>query len=156
MSINMILRSPNSFGWPPLVVAAQRGMSTAVMTLLELGAEVDIKEPTSGWTPLMYAVTLGNQVMVGELLAHGACPNEFAKPSDWNPLAAAIIHNQECIMGMLLDAGANPNLIKRRHPNLVETYLGALDQYQAKCVAEEAFRNQKPCCVWVNNAAEYC
>ena len=104
----------------------------------------------------MYAVTSGNQGMVRDLLAHGASPNEFAMPSDWNPLAAAIIHNQESIMAMLLDAGANPSLIKRRHPNLLETYCGALDKYQAKCKAQEASKNKKPCCVWVKNAAEYC
>jgi len=156
MSMSTILKSSSSGGWPLLVVAAQRGMSTALLTLLELGAEVDSKEPSSGWTPLMYAVTSGNQGMVRDLLRHGASPNEFAKPSDWNPLSAAIIHNQESIMAMLIDAGANPNLIKRRHPNLLETYSGALDKYQAKCMAEEASKHQKPCCVWVKNAAEYC
>jgi len=156
MSTSTILRSASSCGWPLLVVAAQRGMSIALQTLLELGAEVDCKEPTSGWTPLMYAVTSGNQGMVRDLLARGASPNEFAMPSDWNPLSAAIIHNQEIIMALLMDAGANPNLIKRRHPNLRETYCGALDKYKAKCTAEEACRCQKPYCVWVKNAAEYC
>merc|ERR1740117_2248590 len=154
--MSTILESASSCGWPLLGVAAQRGMSIALQTLLELGAEVDCKEPTSGWTPLMYAVTAGNQAMVRDLLAHGASPNEFAMPSDWNPLAAAIINNQESIMGMLLDAGANPTLIKRRHPHLLETYLGALQHYHAKRDAEESRRSQKPCCVYVKNAAEYC
>lgn len=156
MSMCSILQTPNSSGWPLLILAAQRGMSAAVLELLELGADVESKEPTSGWTPLMYAVTAGNQAMVRDLLAHGASPNEFAKPSDWNPLAAAIIHNQESIMGMLLDAGASPTLIKRRHPNLLETYSSALQQHQAKREAEESRRTQKPCCVYVKNAAEYC
>jgi len=156
MSMNSIFRTPTSGGWPLLVLAAQQGMLTAVQALLELGADVDSKEPTSGWTALMYAVTAGNQAMVRDLLAHGASPNEFARPSDWNPLAVAIVHNQESIMGMLLDAGALPTLIKKRHPNLLETYAGALQQYQAKCEAEESLRTQKPCCVYVKNAAEYC
>jgi len=156
MSISSILRTPSSSGWPLLILAAQRGMPVAVLALLELGANVDSKELTSGWTALMYAVTAGNQAMVRDLLAHGASPNEFAMPSDWNPLAAAIINNQESIMGMLLDAGANPTLIKRRHPHLLETYLGALQHYHAKRDAEESRRSQKPCCVYVKNAAEYC
>lgn len=157
LSMHSILQTPSSNGWPLLVLAAQRGMSIAVQALLELGADVESKEPTSGWTPLMYAVTAGNQAMVKDLLAHGASPNEFAKPSDWNPLAASIIHNQESIMGMLLDAGANPTLIKRRHPNLIETYSGALQQYQAKREAEECRRIQKPFCVYKRDySAEYC
>merc|ERR1740117_1566737 len=137
MSMSSILQSPTSSGWPLIVFAAQRGMLTAVRALLELCADVDSKEPTSGWTALMYAVTAGNQAMVRDLLAHGASPNEFARPPDWNPLAVAIVHNQESIMGMLLDAGALPTLIKKRHQNLLETYAGALQQYQAKCEAEQ-------------------
>jgi len=156
MSMNSILRTPTSNGWPLLVFAAQRRMLTAVQALLELGADVDSKEPTSGWTALMYAVTAGNQAMVRDLLAHGASPNEFSKPSDWNPLAVAIINNQENIVGMLLCAGALPALIKKRHPNLLETYVGALQQYQTKCEAEKSHRTQKSFCVYVKNAAEYC
>lgn len=156
MSMSSILRTPTSSGWPVLVFAAQRKMTTAVLVLLELGADVESKEPASGWTALMYAVAAGNQAMVRDLLAHGASPNEFAKPSDWNALAVAITHNQEDIMGMLLDAGASPVLIKRRHPSLFETYASALQQYNAK--REAARKGQKPCCVYVKNmknAAEY-
>lgn len=156
MSMSSILRTPTSNGWPMLIFAAQRGMSNAVLELLNCGADVHSKEPASGWTALMYAVAAGNQAMVRDLLAHEASPNEFAKPSDFNPLAVAIMHNQEEIMGMLLDAGASPALIKKRHPNLFETYAGALQQYHAKREAEELRRTQKPCSVYVKNAAEYC
>lgn len=156
MSMTSILRTPTSSGWPVLIFAAQRGMSNAVHALLELGADVESKEPASGWTALMYAVAAGNQAMVRALLAHGASPNEFAKPSDFNPLAVAIMHNQEAVMGMLLDAGASPALIKKRHPHLFETYAGALQEHRAKREAEELRRTQKPCPLYVKNAAEYC
>jgi hypothetical protein len=156
MSMSSILRTPTSSGWPLLIFAAQRGMSNAVLALLELGADVESKEPASGWTALMYAVAAGNQAMVRDLLAHSASPNEFAKPSDFNPLAVAIMHNQESIMGMLLDAGASPALIKKRHPSLFETYAVALQQYRAKREAEESRRTQTPYAVYVKNAAEYC
>jgi hypothetical protein len=156
MSMSSILRTPTSCGWPLLIFAAQRGMSNAVLALLELGADVESKEPASGWTALMYAVAAGNQAMVQDLLAHEASPNEFAKPSDHNALAIAIMHSQDGIMGMLLDAGASPALIKKRHPSLFETYAGALQQYHAKREAEELRRKQKPYSVFVKNAAEYC
>lgn len=156
LSMSSILQTPTSSGWPVLIFAAQRGMSDAVMALLELGADVTSKEPASGWTALSFAVAAGNQAMVQDLLAHDASPNEFAKPSDFNPMVVAIMHNQQTIMGMLLDAGASPALIKKRHPHLVETYAGALQQYRAKCDAEELRKTQKQCSVYVKNAAEYC
>jgi len=156
MSMSSIFRTQTSSGWPLLVFAAQRGLLAAVQAMLKLGADVDSKEPTSGWTALMYAVAAGNQAMVRDLLVHGASPNEFAAPSDWNPLAVAIVNNEECIMGMLLDAGALPTLIKKRHPNLLETYASALQQYRSTCEAEESCKTQKPFCMYVKNAAEYC
>lgn len=151
-----ILRTANAAGWPPLIIASQRGLSAAVKTLLELGADTHCREPTSGWTPLMYAVTAGNERIVRDLLSQGACPNEFAKPHDWNALAAAIVQNQECIMALLLEAGANPNLIKRRHPHLHETYLGALNRYQTHCEAEAVAKSAKPCGVWVRDYDQHC
>lgn len=154
--MSSILQTPTSSGWPVLIFAAQRGMSDAVMALLELGADVTSKEPASGWTALSFAVAAGNQAMVQDLLAHDASPNEFAKPSDFNPMVVAIMHNQQTIMGMLLDAGASPALIKKRHPHLVETYAGALQQYRANRDAEELRKTQKQCSVYVKNAAEYC
>eukprot|EP00418_Pyrodinium_bahamense_P024140 CAMPEP_0179144714 /NCGR_PEP_ID=MMETSP0796-20121207/69748_1 /TAXON_ID=73915 /ORGANISM="Pyrodinium bahamense, Strain pbaha01" /LENGTH=432 /DNA_ID=CAMNT_0020844985 /DNA_START=1 /DNA_END=1297 /DNA_ORIENTATION=- len=123
-----VLGAPDSNGWPPLLIAAQRKQADAVAALLELGAAVDCRDPSSGWTPLMYAVANGNEPVARILLKHGASVNAFAKPSDWNALCVAIMSSRTRFVEMLFDAGADLELIKRRHPTLAETYMAEASQ----------------------------
>jgi len=126
-----LLQAMGPNGCPPVLLAAQHGHTSAVATLLDLGAEPDCQEPASGWTPLMFAVAAGNTSMVQALLAHGASVNKFVMPQDSNALSVAILSNQDEIIGMLLDAGGDLRILKRRHPCLADTYTSALVEHQA-------------------------
>mmetsp|Transcript_102373 Transcript_102373/g.315889 ORF Transcript_102373/g.315889 Transcript_102373/m.315889 type:complete len:471 (+) Transcript_102373:78-1490(+) len=128
-----VVHAADANGWPPLLIAAQRRQADAVAALLELGAAVDCRDPSSGWTPLMYAVANGDEPTVRELLKHGASVNSFAKPSDWNALCVAIMSSRGWFVEMLLEAGADLKLIKRRHPQLAEMYTAEASKCLAWC-----------------------
>jgi len=119
------IQTPCKRGWMPLLMAAQRGQTSAASALLELGAEPDCRDPQGGWTPLMYAVANGDKAMAELLLASGASVNAFAVPSDFNPLCVAIMSSRTDFVTLLLDAGADLGLIRRRHPGLAEVYTAA-------------------------------
>jgi len=114
-------------GWSPLLIATQRRHCDAVETLLQHGAKPDCREPESGWTPLMFAASLGDADIAKMLIDHGAEVNAFASPHDWNPLCAAIQSNNGDIVRMLIDAGADIGIIKRRHPELADTYASEIE-----------------------------
>lgn len=141
--------SPGGRCWPPLITAVQRRDAESVAFLLGAGENPNSKEPSSGWTPLMYAASAGNCDFLRELIQAGADVNFLAQPFDWTALTVAIMANQEEAVGLLLDAGADLCFLRRRHPDLAETYQAAL-----KCDEDRRFacrqQVEKPCC-WVKD-----
>ena len=99
----------NHHDWTPLMKAITNGSLANVTTLLELGANPNIKGGKYEWPPLQAAIR-GNEVeMVRTLLKHGADPNATDKFKQ-SPLhiATHIATGNESLSRLLLDAGASP------------------------------------------------
>lgn len=120
--VSDVLKTTDMSGWAPLLIAVQRKQTVAVGALLELGADVECKEPKIGWTPLMYAAMAGNKAIVQQLLSHGASVNVRVAQRSWSPLCAAIQSGDAAIVNMLMSAGADFQVLKQCHPDLAETY----------------------------------
>lgn len=142
--LDEVFNAPGPNGWPPLVLAVQRGHTAAVEALLELGADHECQDPKSGWTPLMFAVSLGDQATTKVLLSKVEDANKFVAPHDWNPLCVAIHAGRPEMVDTLTDAGADIKLIKRRHPNLAETYASEFEQRKAVGVPRKIVGDEHP------------
>lgn len=66
-------RDPGGRGWTPLFHAIHKRQAGAVHTLLEAGADPNLRLERGG-TPLMYAAAYGDVAIVRDLLEHGADP----------------------------------------------------------------------------------
>jgi len=117
------LQRPGPCGWSPLLIAVQRKQAAAVSALLELGAEVECREPCCGWTPLMYAASSGKVDIVQQLLAHGANVNAVAVKQRWTPLCSAIQSFNQEVVHLLVGAGADVQVIKKAHPAIADIYM---------------------------------
>ena len=132
--------------WTPLMYAAREGAAAAAMALIELGADVNVKDP-EGVTPLLEAILNAHFDLAARLLDKGANPN-LADNAGMSPLYAAIDMNTppwersrpdakittelDCLglMRVLLDHGADVNarvkgrLLSRYHaggaPGMIE------------------------------------
>jgi len=135
VSMQKVLEATGPGGWTPLLVAVQRKQTAAVTALLELGADVECKEPTCGWTPLMYAAQTGKKDLIKQLLARGANVNACSVRHKWSPLCSAIQSGNEEVVHMLLAAGACLQAVKRQHPAIADTYRQDMVQYQGPVAA---------------------
>jgi uncharacterized protein len=96
------VRSMNSNGESPLMMAALRGNLEAAEALLARGAVVHHE----GWTPLHYAATGPEPKLVGLLLQRGA-RIEAMSPNKTTPLMMAARYGDERNVDVLLSAGAS-------------------------------------------------
>lgn len=131
MTMAAVLKEVGPCGWSPLLIAVQRKQAGAVAALLELGAEVESKEPSCGWTPLMYAAASGRKDVVKQLLAKGASVNVHSPKHNWSPLCSAIQSGNEEVVHVLLAAGADLQAVKKQHPAIADIYRQEMAQFQA-------------------------
>eukprot|EP00443_Scrippsiella_acuminata_P112666 CAMPEP_0115648180 /NCGR_PEP_ID=MMETSP0272-20121206/39839_1 /TAXON_ID=71861 /ORGANISM="Scrippsiella trochoidea, Strain CCMP3099" /LENGTH=708 /DNA_ID=CAMNT_0003085783 /DNA_START=672 /DNA_END=2799 /DNA_ORIENTATION=+ len=120
--LGVVLRQPGPCGWAPLLIAVQRKQAAAVAALLELGADVECREPSCGWTPLMYAASSGKVDIVQQLLAHRANVNAVAPKQRWTPLCSAIQAFDREAVRLLVNAGADVQVMRKAHPAVADTY----------------------------------
>jgi ankyrin repeat protein len=90
-----------------LLKAAEKGDSTAVSTLLDKGAVINIRD-RDGHTPLWLAATTGRTESVRILLEHKADPNTRGQDG-WTPLMWAVQQGHADVVKLLLEHGANVN-----------------------------------------------
>jgi hypothetical protein len=150
-TLESLLCETNSDGCSPLLLAARKRETSALVGLLVLKADANCEDPQTGWSPLMHAVVHGDVVAVKALVAAGADLDRFSKDG-WNPLSTAVQHSRDEIADVLLDAGASMDIIKRRHGFAHEQYLEAQKIYHAR---RQAMVPGVPYAFYVHNASEY-
>lgn len=104
--------------WNPLCIASLKGNAKIVDILLESGAKVDCKSPTSKM-PIHLASMKGHSEVILRLLSAGAQPNAFCSSrhcalhaSQISPLLLASEGGHTNAVKVLLGAGADPNLVQ--------------------------------------------
>ncbi|NYE60194.1 hypothetical protein FHW58_001346 [Duganella sp. 1224] len=101
--IDLEARAPN--GNTALMMAAFRQNKTAVLALLQRGAQVNQK----GWTALHYAAAAGS-VEIATILLDRYAYIDAETPSGMTPLMIAAREGQEDVVRLLLDQGADATL----------------------------------------------
>jgi hypothetical protein len=91
-----------------LLDAAERGDARSAVNALNLGADVDVRDP-NGFSPLMFAALLGHREVAALLVSAGADVNARFETGA-TPLMAAAIRGELEIVRILVDAGADPSL----------------------------------------------
>ena len=92
--------------------AAQRGNLEEIRTLLEQGADINIRLGVDQWTPLMTASREGRLEAVELLLAEGADPNIRDARFNKNAYHWALQYGHRDIARLLLENGASRELKK--------------------------------------------
>ena len=93
-------------GSTPLIIAAQQGHTTMVMTLIRAGADANKAETDFGRTPLWVAAWKGHTAIVSKLLQHGA-DKSIPQNSRWQnktPLEVAQHHGHAAVVALLARA----------------------------------------------------
>lgn len=91
-----------------LLDAAERGDARSAVNALNLGADVNVRNP-NGFSPLMFAALLGHRGVAALLVSAGADVNARFETGA-TPLMAAAIRGELEIVRVLVDAGADPSL----------------------------------------------
>jgi len=91
-----------------MLTAAFEGLTTNVIELLVIGADINAKGKYSGWTPLMLAAKNGDIELVDFLLTHGADINDKSSVRYRNAIMEAVRNRKVETVKALLDA--NPDL----------------------------------------------
>lgn len=89
----------------PLSLSARNGHEAIVKLLLEIGADLELKD-TDGQTALMHAARNGHESIIRLLLMNGA-DLEPAEDIGWTALMHASRNGHEVIVKLLLDIGAD-------------------------------------------------
>jgi len=123
LDINAQATGGGAEGWTPLMFAAINGKMSAFETLLDAGADINIKNTegktvweisnSRGATVLHYAARDGKLEIVKLLIKKGANINAQATSGSikgWTPIMLAIYNKQISIFETLLDASADINL----------------------------------------------
>jgi ankyrin repeat protein len=110
----------NAHGETPLMMAALRGQTDMVRTLLDRGAQVN----RSGWTPLHYAASGGDPALVALLLDRGAAIDALS-PNGTTPLMMAARYGAIDSADLLLRRGANARLRNQRGMDAADFAAGA-------------------------------
>lgn len=95
----------NTSGESPLMLAAIRGQTEVVATLIKKGADVN----KTGWAPLHYAASKGHLAIMDMLLENHAYI-DAESPNGTTPLMMAAQYGTTPAVKLLLDAGADPLL----------------------------------------------
>ena len=91
-----------------LLDAARTGDSAALLSLIDQGAPVDLRDG-AGNSPLMLAAYHGHAELVRELAARGA-DVDLANDRGQSPLAGVAFKGFADVAEVLLEAGADPDL----------------------------------------------
>ena len=102
------LVSAAAWGDPPLVEAARRGDTDAVISLLDRGADVNAAQG-DGMTALHWAAKRGSLEMAEVLLSSGARVDEVTRIGQHSPLHLASSGGHAPVVRRLLEAGADAN-----------------------------------------------
>jgi ankyrin repeat protein len=97
----------NPAGLTPLCIAIQHGKTAAASTLIQAGANVNVKVGTAQYTPVMLAILAGSKDTVEALLKRGADVNAV-NAGGVTALMIAAAKNAPEIASLLLGQGANP------------------------------------------------
>ncbi|MCJ8190172.1 ankyrin repeat domain-containing protein [Sphingomicrobium aestuariivivum] len=90
-----------------LLTAANDGNATTIRSLLEAGANPDVRSNSdAGWTALQYAIVEGHQDAVDALLDGGADPS-FASSQGISPLLSAAKRDRIDAINSLVEAGVD-------------------------------------------------
>ncbi|KAF6356566.1 ankyrin repeat domain 31 [Rhinolophus ferrumequinum] len=108
----------NARGKSRLHLAARRGNLFLVKTLIESGADVNLKD-NAGWTPLHEASSEGSDDIIVELLKAGAKVN-CENLDGILPLHDAVANNHLKAAEILLQHGANPNQKNRKQKTALD------------------------------------
>lgn len=107
-----------------LSLAVSYGKDKFVQKLIELGADVNEREPASGYTPLMLACQIQNLSIVNQLIAAGADVNAprrlYNQDLAENPLSMALETKDEGIINALQAAGAKEPPQQQEEPAATE------------------------------------
>lgn len=103
-------------GFPPITMAASKGLSNIVKILLQNGAIVNGNE--GGGDPLPHAGQSGDLPTVEVLLTHGA-DVQHAAPTDLNALEYAAKADRDSIVRLLLRKGAKLRLRDNNNASLL-------------------------------------
>lgn len=140
---NWLNRPDSTYGQTPLTFAIWNGWGRSVTTLLDLGADPNLRNTYNGHTPLIEAVDALRPApsLVPLLLTHGADPNQVATRNAHthflSPLIAAAGRNNLPVMRQLVAAGANPHLPMPNGRSLLFTAsLSPQPELVYYCVAE--------------------
>ncbi len=96
-------------GRSPLAQAAVKGNLTGAARLLELGADVNARDPDSGTTALMVAARSAAPAAIDQLLAAGARIDDRDRWGNSAFMIAAQFNDGIAVARRLLDAGADPD-----------------------------------------------
>ncbi|KAL6100669.1 bard1 [Pungitius sinensis] len=127
----------NHKGETPLHLAAIKGDVEAVNTLLDQGADPNLKD-NAGWTPLHEACNLGHLVVVEVLVSRGALLNTPGYEND-SPLHDAVRNGHPAIVKLLLRLGASRHVLNQHgkrpadyagSPEMLESFLEAPEESQ--------------------------
>jgi len=98
--------TPVTFSSVSLHSVVAKGDFDGARKLVEQGADVEAKDPSTGASVLHYAVMRGNPDMLRWLLARGADVNSRTK-NGTTPLHTAVVYNRYEVAEMLLNRGAD-------------------------------------------------
>lgn len=138
---NLDVNARNANKETALMLAALRGQSDMVRTLL--GLDADVNHP--GWTALHYAAsgTSSYQVEIISLLLEYYAYIDAASPNGSTPLMMAAQYGTDESVALLLREGADPSLRNQLRLNAVDFALRAERKDLAKAIAD-AIRRRQP------------
>ena len=97
-----------------LLKAVQEGNSTKVMTLLDEGADANVRSEKDGWTALMIASKEGHTEIVSALLGKGADANATRDKNGWTGLIWALVDGEHKLVQESIDKGSEVSVENRR------------------------------------------
>ncbi|XP_040057061.2 BRCA1-associated RING domain protein 1 [Gasterosteus aculeatus] len=131
----------NHKGETPLHLAAIKGDVEAVNTLLDQGADPNLKD-NAGWTPLHEACNLGHLLVVELLVSRGALLNTPGYEND-SPLHDAVRNGHPAIVQQLLRLGASRHVLNQ-HGKRPADYAGSPEMLAIFREAPEGTQNASP------------
>jgi hypothetical protein len=111
---------------PPIIGAARNGDVKQLASLIDAGADPNVRAGVNRWTPLMHAVHKNQPGSVQVLLSHGrARPNERGG-SGTTALILAAGYGYSHMVAILLKAGADPHLKANNGEDALSAAVGGI------------------------------
>ncbi len=110
---------------PPIIGAARDGKVQQLRSLIEAGADPNVRAGVNDWTPLMHSVHKNQPGSVQVLLSLGARPNDRGG-SGTTALIMAAGYGYSNIVAMLLKAGADPHITANNGEDALTAAVGGM------------------------------